>query len=722
MNDKKKISLKTLSASMQGILGLQLIMVILIGTEIIGAGSFIPPFLKAFVGFIYLTLVPGFLILKILRVTRISLTKVILYSVGLSIAFLFFVGLLLNMVFLGAGISGPISYAPIVSSVLAATSALYVLNLVWNRNHSFRANIDFKQIFRPSFFLLLLLPFLSVLGAYLVNLYESNVVLLLLIIMIVLAVIVFSSGSSRERLYPLAVFLIAVSLLYHRSLITNYLIGWDIHGEYHEYNMASTQQYWNPTSVNPYGSVLSVSILPAIYSFFLDMEGVWIFKIVFPVLYALVPVGLFEVFRRQLDDKTAFLSSFLFMSFFKFFQGMLQLARQQIAEIFFVLSILVLLETGIKAQRKFLLIVFSASLVLSHYSSAFVYAGYIVAVWIFLEWVLPFFGKARSRKSSKTEMAGLYPVFVLVFILAWYAFVSNAVVIDRLAKSITDVFYGLKNFLEIEARHPSVQEALGATAMGSFGREISRLIFYGTNFFIFIGALEVAMKSDNANFDRRFTALAFVNLAVLLFSLALPFFPQILNATRIYHMTLIFLAPFCIVGAELFFKIFERVLKVPKRLFSVFILLILVSYFLFNTGFVFEITRETPSSISLSKYRIDGPYFSDGEVAGAKWLVYKKGSNQSLIYGDEYGWLIFLGYFPSHELKYFTNETKQIPDETYVFFRYLNVRDETVLVRTAIEVDEWIYIGIHSNPSVSDVIKHGSKIYDNGYCSTFLGG
>ena len=72
------------------------------------------PILREFIGFIYLTFVPGIIILRILKLHKLGNIETLLYSVGLSIASLMFTGLFMNTVYPLFGISGPISITPLI--------------------------------------------------------------------------------------------------------------------------------------------------------------------------------------------------------------------------------------------------------------------------------------------------------------------------------------------------------------------------------------------------------------------------------------------------------------------------------------------------------------------------------------------------------------------------------------------------------------------------------
>ena len=67
------------------------------------------PLMRPLVVLIYLTLVPGIIILRILKLHNLGNIETLLYTVGLSIATLMFTGLVMNTVYPLLGVSGPIS-------------------------------------------------------------------------------------------------------------------------------------------------------------------------------------------------------------------------------------------------------------------------------------------------------------------------------------------------------------------------------------------------------------------------------------------------------------------------------------------------------------------------------------------------------------------------------------------------------------------------------------
>ena len=96
------------------VLALQLAVLGAIGLDYIGLQI---PILRQAICFIYLSFIPGTLILRILKLNKLSAIETILYSVGLSLSLLMFTGALINALYPLIGISRPISEIPLVVTI-----------------------------------------------------------------------------------------------------------------------------------------------------------------------------------------------------------------------------------------------------------------------------------------------------------------------------------------------------------------------------------------------------------------------------------------------------------------------------------------------------------------------------------------------------------------------------------------------------------------------------
>lgn len=90
------------------------------------------PVVRQFSGFIFLTFIPGFLLLSILKLNKLGLAEKIVLSVGLSVAFSMLFGLALNTSLPAAGYTKPLSTASLLISFSIATIVLAIVAYMRN--------------------------------------------------------------------------------------------------------------------------------------------------------------------------------------------------------------------------------------------------------------------------------------------------------------------------------------------------------------------------------------------------------------------------------------------------------------------------------------------------------------------------------------------------------------------------------------------------------------
>lgn len=712
------------------------------------------PIIRQLIGFFYLTFIPGIIILRILRLHKLGNIETLLYTFGLSIATLMFTGLFINIVYPFFGISSPISTMPLIVTISAIVLILCVLCYIRDKSYSAPSFIDIKDLLSPPALFLFLIPFSAVFGTYLVNFHQNNILLMLMIA--VISVIVLSIGFDKlipKKLYPLAVFVIAISLLFHNSLISTYIWGWDIHLEYYLSNLIVANSYWDSTNSSIVNGMLSIVTLAPIFYDISGMSLIWIFKIIYPFLFALVPLGLYRVFQKQTDDKTAFLACIFFVSVNTFYTEMLSVARQQIAELFLVLLILLMIDKDMnKMKRSFLYIVFGISLVVSHYGLSYIYMAVLISAWLLLvlsenpdiqKLVYTFYYKFNIYKGmeptdnpvtlnvkNKTITSTFIMLFV-VFALAWYMYVSSSSsfnVIVRIGDHIASSIY--TDFMNPEAAQGL---KILMTETDTPLRYISKIINYLNQIFIIIGTF-LLLKQREIKFEKEYVAFSALNLAILFASISVPFFSSSLNTTRVYQIAIIFLAPFSVIGALGVFRAVSKKIgaawtdKSVRR--SLMVLSVyFVIFFLYQVGFLYQIAEGSSGSISLSQEEIKkygdvnrkmgfyNNYIPEQDVFSARWLSYNR-NNIFKIYSDDSvtglknNVLVSAGSIDYSKISVLTNTTSEIPPNTYVYLRYVNVIEGIMSYRiqgTLIKKG-----GVYNTTEIYPLIENKDKIYSNG--------
>src|SRR4030043_479177 len=99
--------------------------------------------------------------------------------------------------------------------------------------------------------------------------------------------------------------MIALSLFYQTTLISSYLVGSDIHLEYYFAKMVTQNGYWDASIPSTINSCLSIVMLVPVYSLLLNMDIVWLFKILYPLFFCLTPLALYRIFRLQMSSRYA---------------------------------------------------------------------------------------------------------------------------------------------------------------------------------------------------------------------------------------------------------------------------------------------------------------------------------------------------------------------------------------------------------------------------------
>ena len=134
------------------------------------------PLLRQVTSFIFLTFIPGFLLLSCLKLNKLGLAEKIALSVGLSIAFAMFFGLAVSGLLLAMDYAKPLSTIPLLISFSIATIILTIIAYIRNRNLTISIS-NLKLTTEEKAFLIVpsLLPLLSIIGMRLMQSTDNNI-------------------------------------------------------------------------------------------------------------------------------------------------------------------------------------------------------------------------------------------------------------------------------------------------------------------------------------------------------------------------------------------------------------------------------------------------------------------------------------------------------------------------------------------------------------------
>lgn len=547
---------------------------------------------------------------------------------------------------------------------------------------------------------LLFLPILSIIGAIFIRENDFNIIFLFMFIIISILIIIIGSSKKNillENLFPFIVFMISISLLYHSSLISNYITtqGSDVPVEYYISETTKNNEYWNTDyskfwdiGYSRINAMLSVTILPAIYSILLDINITWIFKIIFPLIFSFVPMILYKIWQMYFDKKYAFFATFLFISQATFYTEMLGLNRQMIGEFFFILLIFTMLNNKIRPiNKKILFFIFSISLVTSHYAMAELFLLFIIFLFVSITFL--------KTPSNNITFNMIIIFFVIMF--SWYIYTSNSAVFNSILLSSNYIINQLGNFFDLSSRGITVMRGLGLEKAPSILNLISRLFAYIIQAFIIMGFIALITKRASIKPRKEYyfltvTAMVFLGLIIIVPGLA-----NTLNMTRFYHILLFFLSPLCMIGAAFIVK--QMFTREEKFFVTLLLLIVLIPYFLFQTNFIYEVTGSTSWSIPLSKYRMnpmqlygERGYIDEHSAYGARWLSTYIDKTQQGIYSDNpsrFYTLTIYGMIYRMNIQILYNTTI-VRDDSLVYLSKLNTASEIISSSPPWEYSEFL--------------------------------
>lgn len=177
-----------------------------------------------------------------------------------------------------------------------------------------------------------------------------------------------------------------------------YITGHDIQYEYKVFDLTRVLGGWHPEAFrSAYYACLSITMLPAMLTAATGLSGLVIFKVVLQVVFAFCPVMLFMICRRVVPEWMALLGVVFFMIFPTYFSDLPFLIRQEIAFLFLAAALMLLRTHHYGGWRRTAwALVFGVGILLSHYSTNYVFLATIFAAWL-IGLVLPLVSALWSR-------------------------------------------------------------------------------------------------------------------------------------------------------------------------------------------------------------------------------------------------------------------------------------------------------------------------------------
>lgn len=549
------------------------------------------------------------------------------------------------------------------------------------------------------------------------------------IVFIVVVCYVVHFGNT-ETPYGLILYLLTVGLVLQTTLLSPYLIGTDIHAEFY-HTMQAALYGWNTAAFHAYST--SFTLVPML-AFLVEPEYLYVaYKLYIPLLFATVPVIAFYMFQSSFQDRIAFLGAVAIVAVPTFVIETVGMARQMLAMPFMAMVFYIVATGRIMTRKWFLAAVICGILAsVSHYSTGVIMC-FILAVAAVAMVAYNLIFKVHTSAHATALLC-----FVLVFI--WWAYYYNVgqgtIVYQAYAKvahlvpSIPQLSFLVDTMIPPvppgapEVLPPTVEAAASQYLDGyeygmrmALGYGITRgpvvsQVFWALQYIIQLlitsGVGYVLWRHRHLNVRPEYCALIVAACTMLTICIAIPAFSALLNATRFYLFGMMILAPVGILAAI-------KMLGSPTR----FIALLLIPYWAFSSGLVFEATQidniatmHMPYSIAMANHRLDlGGSLTADDANVRQYIIEHKAYP---VYGDFYTAEFMTDTTPASNLVVTRAQmplSEQNIGTSYIFVRARNTTDDVWVLWNGVGTREHVRL---SETVIAKEIAGREVVYQSG--------
>lgn len=501
----------------------------------------------------------------------------------------------------------------------------------------------------------------AIFGAIALNNQSSSLLAITSTILSAVTIVYMITRPGSNLSTAVSIYMIAASYLLAGWLRSNFISAVDTNMEFYMFSTVYEFGKWLPSLFpgHAYNACLSITLLPTVLQNFVNFDLVYMFKIVFPLLFALVAPAVYVSARNVLNKRMSIIAAALYIAQPAFMMYISIPARQQIAMLFFALLTMTALSKLSYRQKRILAVILFIGILLSHYTTAYIACLIIATAYIVEKLLLRRHGR-KKQSSTKPTFSLFVIAIMLVSTAVWYSSItsSSSVATSFISKNLTNLnlifdpsthsskasilnqfnpFYRQPDpqikmdeyYKELQKTHDTTGSSAPAIAAATtipskvgtvFGQLFSAfkgLVQVFCKLLIIIGAGYLAYQY----FRLKLTAYrhnATLNLAALIslgLLLLLPFLSETYDASRTYQQVLVVLAIAMSAGISVVCRMSQRWILIV----STAIILALIG---FGNGLINQlIGGGTPSmNYNNSGLLYNRVYVDAGEMSSARWL------------------------------------------------------------------------------------------------------
>lgn len=622
--------------------------------------GFFPPYLQTIIGFTIVLIIPGYLLCTILSIDFNQPIVNVIVILGISYTFATLSGLILSIIgektnFIAISFNSLLLYYSICIGFL-----LILIILKGSKTPIiFNKDILFDKL---TLSLILIVPTSSIVCSIILNIF--NIPYFSIIFFICLSFLPFF--YNYKKYHVVLIWITAFSILISYHLVSNYLWGWDIHNQFYFANLVKQSGFWDPHIPNNLNSLLSIVIAAPIFSILMNLDLVWIFKIIFPFILSSIPVLVYLISKNQFkDEKIAFFSAFIYIFFYGFFKDMVD---KQFVALFFLLLFIFIISQECNFQTKLIAFLSSMMIILSHYGVSWILLFSLTFLCVIIGFLKKFFNS--NFDSRPWPLAFITTIFLLILIY-WELVVSQGMTFNNIVYAGNIISDHIFEIFQPDARSGILYLQSGSNSTVWLAYKFFNLLLV---IFIAVGIIFLIFSLLKRKIIIKGIPYGVIAVCFFLFLVTQTILTFGLGMDRILQIVLPILSPFAVIG---FIKIFEffpinvinqKIMKNQSlKLFAIFLCLL----FLFNAGIIHELTGNPLAySIAINKNPTWHLYSPD-EIFALRFLKSTDNNIQIAIFNPWFGiksreGTLLKGGMPDDRILRITSSTQTLSN-VYIF-------------------------------------------------------
>lgn len=641
------------------------------------------PYIRFILGIIFLMILPGIVILPLLNITKISFFEKCFLIVGISVSFIYFYGLCINYIAHSLGYEEPLA----TISIFVNFSYIYILMAYIGRNNHYYnfkilKNFNLSPIEKCLLIIPCILPALLVVSMHHLNTYGSNFIFLISLLLIPCHLLLMThyKDGVNQNLFPFTLLSISLSVLSIWMLRHQFIWGSDVQREFGLHFLTTLENlHWIYLGGN-LGTALSISLLPAIVYSICQINYIeFLFKFTYFFIVSFSPLIIYFSLKQYVGNFFAFCASLYFTFQFTIMHAV-GTPRTAIAIFFCCLVIYMIFNNDIQGLAKnSLILLFLASIVVSHYSTAYIF------------FILLFFGAFASywRCQADTKIRYIkynYIAFYLVFLISWTFILlwSSSLIsgVNIFLESLFDFFEDTivdKEVSEAQALFYPIFENRYLTAihwvtvwfgfiMIGIGLLYS-LVYLSIEKFNFLNLKKRAIFSIDYIINKEYLFMGLISSGLLVAFLLFQSIASSYGSQRLFAITSIINSLFLVIGLTalinlIFILINLKRVKINKnKIINFCFIIFIILTFLFTHGVPYQIAGIHQAHLSQDSIDYMNQNIYESEKSAAVWLKEHYATNTNIRRpGTRPKELWSAGSFPLHVIR------SQRYDNNYIYF------------------------------------------------------